>query len=133
MTASLAGLFDAYVAAWSRGDGEAAMAFWDDAIVLHAPGANPHAGTFRGKDAVRVGLIDRILAETSRVEILGVIDRAFGADHVFTIIHERFEKADGRVFETRRVVVYRWAGARIVEVRYFDPDQAAADVFWSAP
>jgi hypothetical protein len=51
---------------------------------------------------------------------------------VFTIGHERFAKVDGRVFETKRIVIYRWSNQKIVEVRYFDPDQKAADVFWSA-
>jgi hypothetical protein len=50
---------------------------------------------------------------------------------VFTIVHERFKKADGRVFETQRIVIYRWAKDKIVEVFYFDPDQVAADAFWS--
>jgi hypothetical protein len=28
-------------------------------------------------------------------------------------------------------VVYRWDGGKIVEVSYFDPNQAEADAFWS--
>jgi len=130
-SSDVARLHDEYVAAWGRDDREAAMAFWSDAIVMHAPGSNPHAGTHRGKVAVRHNLIDRIYSETVKAEVLGLVDRGIGNDHVFTIVHERFEKADGRVFETNRIVIYRWVDCLIVEVSYFDPDQAAADSFWS--
>jgi ketosteroid isomerase-like protein len=124
-------LHDAYIAAWERGDSEAAMAFWSDQIVMHAPGANPHSGEYRGKAEVRRNLIDRIYAETTAADVLALVDRGIGSEHVFTIVHERFEKADGRVLETNRIVIYRWESGKIVEVRYFDPDQAAADAFWS--
>jgi ketosteroid isomerase-like protein len=127
----LATLYDAYVAAWVRGDSDGAMAFWSDDIVMHAPGSNPHAGTYRGKPEVRRNLIDRIYAETSHAQVLGLVDRAVGSEHVFAIVHERFEKADGRTLETQRVLVYRWANRKMVEIRYFDPDQQAADAFWS--
>ena len=107
------------------------MAFWSDEIVMYAPGSNPHSGIYRGKAEVQHNLIDRIYAETTAAEVLGLVDRAVGNNHVFTIVHERFTKADGRVFETNRIVIYRWSNEKIVEVRYFDPDQKAADAFWS--
>jgi hypothetical protein len=81
---------------------------------------------------VQHNLIDRIYAETTEAQVLGLADRAIGTEHVFTIVHERFKKADGRVFETKRIVIYRWSNQKIVEVVYVDPDQAAADAFWSA-
>lgn len=127
----VAALHDAYVAAWLREDPEAAMAFWSEDIVMHAPGRNPHSGTYRGKPSVKQNLIDRIYAETKKAEVLGLDERAIGQNRVFTVVHERFEKADSRVFETHRVVIYRWERGKIVEVSYFDPDQAAADAFWS--
>jgi ketosteroid isomerase-like protein len=127
----LAGLHDAYIDAWMRDDAEAAMSYWADDIVMHAAGSNPHSGTYRGKAEVRRNLIDRIYAETAKAEVLGVDDRAIGRDHVFTVVHERFEKADGRTFETHRIVVYRWTAEKIVEVSYFDANQAEADAFWS--
>jgi ketosteroid isomerase-like protein len=119
------------MAAWGRDDRLAAMSFWADDIVMYAPGSNPHSGVYRGKADVVRNLIDRIYADTSKAEVLGMVDRAIGEAHVFTIVHERFRKADGREFETRRIVVYRWSNDKIVEVRYFDPDQAQADAFWS--
>jgi len=124
-------LHDEYVAAWMRDDRETAMSFWSDDIVMRAAGANPHSGTYRGKADVQHNLIDRIYAETTEAEVLGLVDRGIGSDHVFTIVHERFTKADGRVFETKRIVIYRWSEQKIVEVLYFDPDQSAADAFWS--
>jgi ketosteroid isomerase-like protein len=123
-------LHDQYVAAWMRDDREAAMSFWSDDIVMRVAGSNPHSGIYRGKAEVRHNLIDRIYAETSEAEVLGLVDRGIGNDHVFTIVHERFNKADGRVFETKRIVIYRWANQKIVEVLYFDPEQLAADAFW---
>lgn len=130
-TADVAKLHDEYVAAWQRDDRETAMSFWSDEIVMHAPGSNPHSGIYRGKVEVQRNLIDRIYTETSEAVVLGLVDRAIGKDHVFTIVHERFKKADGRVFETKRVVIYQWADGKITTVLYFDPDQAAADWFWS--
>ena len=130
-TSDVAKLHDDYVSAWQRDDRDAAIAFWSDDIVMYAPGSNPHSGIYTGKAEVQRNLIDRIYSETKAAEVLELIDRAFGSDHVFTIVHERFTKADGRVFETHRIVIYRWSNEKIVEVRYFDPDQKAADVFWS--
>jgi len=127
----VAKLHDEYVAAWERGDGNSAMGFWSDDIIMYAPGSNPHSGIYHGKTEVQRNLIDRIYAETSKAEVLGLVDRAIGSDHVFSIVHERFTKADGRVFETKRVVIYRWANQKIIEVCYFDPDQKTADAFWS--
>lgn len=124
-------LHDDYMSAWRRDDRDAATAFWSDQIVMYAPGSNPHSGVYRGKAEVQRNLIDRIYNETSKAEVLGLVDRAFGTEHVFTIVHERFYKADGRVFETKRIVIYRWLDQKIAEVRYFDPDQKAADAFWS--
>ena len=124
-------LHDDYVAAWMRDDRETAMSFWSDDIVMRAPGSNPHSGVYRGKTEVQHNLIDRIYAETIEAEVLGLVDRGIGNEYVFTIVHERFKKADGRVFETNRIVIYRWSNQKIVEVQYFDPDQAAADAFWS--
>jgi ketosteroid isomerase-like protein len=124
-------LHNDYMSAWQRGDDKEAMGFWSDDIVMYAPGHNPHSGIYRGKTEVKRNLIERIYAETSKAEVLGLVDRAIGKDHVFAIVHERFTKADGRVFETERFVVYRWSNQKIIEVRYFDPDQKAADAFWS--
>jgi hypothetical protein len=98
---------------------------------MRAAGTNPHAGIYRGKAEVRHNLIDRIYAETTEAEVLGLVDRGIGSEHVFTIVHERFRKADGRVFETKRIVIYRWSDGKIVDVLYFDPDQPAAEAFWS--
>lgn len=130
-TIEIAKLFDDYVAAWQRDDPQTAMSFWSDDIVMVASGSNPHSGVYRGKAEVQRNLIDRIFAETTAAEVLGVVDKAFGSEHVFTIVHERFQKADGRVLDTKRILLYRWSNQKIVEVRYFDPDQAAADEFWA--
>ena len=127
----IATLHDDYISAWIRGDGNTAMGSWSDDIVMYAPGSNPHSGRYQGKSEVQLNLIDRIYKETSKAEVLGQVDQAIGRDHVFTIVHERFTKPDGRIFETKRVVMYRWANQKIIEIHYFDPDQKAADIFWA--
>lgn len=124
-------LHEDYLSAWKRGDSNAAMSYWADDIIMYVPGSNPHSGIYSGKPEVQRNLIDRIIEETLNAEVLGLDDLAIGSDHVFTIVHERFTKADGRVFETKRIVIYRWSNQKIIEVRYFDPDQKAADAFWS--
>lgn len=127
----VARLHDDYVAAWRRDDRATAMSFWSDDIVMYALGSNPHSGVYRGKAEVQRNLIDRIYAEATEAEVLGLVDRGIGKEHVFTIVHERFKKADSSVFDTNRIVIYRWSNQKIVEVLYFDPDQAAAEAFWS--
>jgi hypothetical protein len=102
-SADLTKLHDDCAAAWMRDDRKTAMSFWADKIAIRAAGSNPHAGLYR----------------------------RIGNNHVFTMVHERFWKTDGRVFETNRIVIYRGSDGKIVEVLYFDPEQSAADAFWS--
>ena len=92
MTSSeVAKLHDEYVAAWVRDDRDVAMSYWSDDIVMRAPGSNPHSGIYRGKVEVCRNLIDRIIAETTEAEVLGLVDRGIGSEHVFTVVHERFK------------------------------------------
>jgi ketosteroid isomerase-like protein len=76
-TSDVAKLHDDYIFAWQRDDRNAAMAFWSDEIVMYAPGSNPHSGIYRGKAEVQHNLIDRIYAETTAAEVLGLVDRAY--------------------------------------------------------
>jgi hypothetical protein len=90
------------------------MSSWSEDIVMRAAGANPHSGTHRGKAEVQHNLIDRIYAEMTEAEAMGLVGRGIGGDHLFTIVNQRFTKADGRVFDTKRIVRYRWAEEKIV-------------------
>lgn len=89
---AIAVLHSEYMDAWQRDDRKAAMSYWSDDIIMRAAGCNPHAGVYTGKTEVQRNLIDRIVAETSEAEVPGLVDIGFGAEYVFTIVHERLKK-----------------------------------------
>jgi ketosteroid isomerase-like protein len=124
---------DAYTAAVKRGDIAAALEFWADDIILHAPGTNRMSGVYCGKVVVKRYLIDRVYEETSRAEMVRVMERQVGTNHVFMVARQCFEKPDGRRLEIDRLIIYRWDDGKIADIRFFDRDQAATDAFWGPP
>lgn len=99
------------------------MGYWSDDIVMYAPGLNPHSGIYHGKGEVHRNLVDRNYKETSKAEVLGLVDHAIGSVMFLPLSMNALQTLIGRVFDTKRVVIYRWANHKIIEIRYFDPDQ----------
>jgi hypothetical protein len=115
-----------YSAALTAGRAVDALPFYAEDLVLHIPGRSPHAGTFRGQDAV-LAYYTRIFQDTNgRFEPLGVDDILASDTHAASLVRWRVER-DGKTLEIDRVVIYRIAEGRIAEIWVRDWDQYAYD------
>ena len=115
-----------YSEALTAGKAAHVLPFFADDLVLHIPGRSPHAGTFRGKDAV-LAYYTRLFRDTDgRFQPLGVDDILASDTHAASLVRWRVER-DGRVLEIDRVVVYRIEDEKIAEIWVRDWDQYAYD------
>ena len=115
-----------YSAALTAGKAADALPFFADDLVLHIPGRSPHAGTFRGKDAV-LAYYTRMFRDTEgRFQPLGVDDILASDTHAASLVRWRVER-HGRTLEIDRVVIYRIVDGLIAEIWVRDWDQYAYD------
>lgn len=114
----------AYCAAWSRGDLAAIVDLYHDEIVLHWFGRSPLAGEHRGK-AAALSALGRLTQLTNR-RLIEVHDILASDAHAVILARERFER-DGRVVESKRVLVYHLREAKLAEAWVYDDDQRALD------
>ena len=115
-----------YSAALTAGKAVDALPFYAEDLVLHIPGRSPHAGTFRGQDAV-LAYYTRIFRDTDgKFQPLGVDDILASDTHAASLVRWRVER-DGRTLEIERVVIYRIEDERIAEIWVHDWDQYAYD------
>ena len=115
-----------YSATLTAGKAADALPFFAEDLVLHIPGRSPHAGTFRGQDAV-LAYYTRVFRDTDgRFEPLGVDDILASDTHAASLVRWRVER-HGRTIEIDRVVVYRIEAGRIAEIWVRDWDQYAYD------
>ena len=102
------------------------LPFFAEDLVLHIPGRSPHAGTFRGQDAV-LSYYTRVFRDTDgRFQPLGVDDILASDTHAASLVRWRVER-NGRELEIDRVVVYRIEDEKIAEIWVRDWDQYAYD------
>ena len=79
------------------------LPFFAEDLVLHIPGRSPHAGTFRGQDAV-LSYYTRVFRDTDgRFQPLGVDDILASDTHAASLVRWRVER-NGRELEIDRVV-----------------------------
>ncbi len=115
-----------YSAALQAGQAATALPFYAEDLVVHIPGRSPHAGTFRGQDAV-LAYYTRVFRDTDgRLEVLGVDDFLASDDHAATLVRWRLTRGD-RSIDVDRVVVYRIVDGKIAELWVRDWDQYAYD------
>jgi len=115
-----------YSAALTAGKASDALPYYADDLVLHIPGRSPHAGTFRGQDAV-LAYYTRMFRDTEgRFEPLGVDDILASDTRAASLVRWRVER-DGRSIEVDRVVIYRIEDGKIAEIWVRDWDQYAYD------
>ena len=115
-----------YSAALTAGKAADALPFYAEDLVLHIPGRSPHAGTFRGQDAV-LAYYTRIFRDTDgKFQPLGVDDILASDTHAASLVRWRVER-DGKTLEIDRVVIYRIEDERIAEIWVHDWDQYAYD------
>jgi ketosteroid isomerase-like protein len=119
-------LLQRYFAALTTGEAAQALPFFTDETALHIPGRSPHAGTYRGQDAV-LAYYTRIFQDTEgRFENLGVSDILASDGHAAALVHWRVSRGD-RTMDIDRVVIYRIEGDKILEMWVRDWDQYAYD------
>jgi ketosteroid isomerase-like protein len=124
-----ADVLDAYAAAWSRGEPEAAWEFHADEVVMHLPGQGSLAGTHRGREAV-IAAIRELLARTDGLPVeVEVIDRLTSPDRVAMLLREAASRDEDHL-EFRRVNVYRVRDDKIVEIDIFEADHYDVDAFF---
>ena len=107
------------------------LPFFTDDLQLHIPGRSPHAGTFRGRDAV-LAYYTRIFQDTEgRFENLGVDDILASDTHAASLVRWRVQRG-GKTLEIDRVVIYRIEDGKIAEIWVRDWDQYAYDELFAA-
>ena len=78
-----------YSAALTAGKAADALPFYAEDLVLHIPGRSPHAGTFRGQDAV-LAYYTRIFRDTDgKFQPLGVDDILASDTHAASLVRWR--------------------------------------------
>ena len=119
-----------YSAALVAGDAAAALPFYAEDLVLHIPGTSPHAGTYRGQEAV-LEYYTRVFRDTNGgLEVLGVDDHLASDRHTAALVRWRLHR-NGQTLDIDRVVIYRIVDGRIAEIWVRDWDQAAYDAFFA--
>lgn len=119
-----------YAAAWSRGDPDAAFAFYAEDVVMHLPGRGSLAGDHIGRPAV-IAAISALLARTDGTQVeVEVLDRMVSATSVGLVIREAVTRGDAHL-ELRRVNVYRVVDDKIVDIDIFEADQYDVDAFFA--
>jgi ketosteroid isomerase-like protein len=119
-------LMQRYSAALTAGKAVEVLPFYAEDLVLHIPGRSPHAGTFRGQDAV-LAYYTRVFRDTDgNFQPLGVDDILASDTHAASLVRWKVER-DGRSLLIDRVVVYRIEDGKIAEIWVHDWDQYAYD------
>jgi ketosteroid isomerase-like protein len=126
MTHPNAELLRTYLATLSAGKAIDAIQYFTEDCALHVPGRSPHAGTYRGQEAV-LEYYTRVFQDTGgKFENLGVDDILASDTHAASLVHWRVTRRD-RTIDVDRVVIYRIVDGRIAEAWVRDWDQYAYD------
>lgn len=113
-----------YADAWVAGDFPAMMAAYHDDFVLHWFGANPMAGTKRGKAAAIEALMEFTRLTSRR---LVAVDSVMADARRVVVIARESLTAGGETREVERVLVYRVEGDQLAECWVYDEDQRFID------
>ncbi len=115
-----------YATAWLAGDRTAIVACYHDEFTLHYGGANPLAGTHRGKPAALAALAE--VARRTNRRLIGIDDVMAGPQRGAILVREAFGR-DGRTAELQRLLVYAVREGLLSECWVYDRDQATVDTF----
>ena len=110
--------------AFTRGDPATLAELFSDDIVWHAPGRNPHAGTFEGKAATMERM--QRMAREGIVWDFAIHDLVANDEHVVVLIDATLTKG-GRSTHGRQVQVMHVRDGLMTEFWAMNEDQAAND------
>lgn len=111
---------EAYADAWTAGEAARIFALYSDGMTLHWHGANPLAGSHRGKPAAVAALM-AFTGKTGRK--LLAVRHVMACPHRATMIVE--EELGGRAVE--RILVFRVEAGLLAECWAYDAEQAWVD------
>ncbi len=114
--------------AFSRGDIEAVLAVFDEAIEWHVTGG-PLAGTYKGTREV-LGFFGQLLERSAGTFRLELHDLLANDEHVVVLMRERAER-DGRVLDANAVHVWHVRGGKAVQFWGIPADVGAFERFWA--
>lgn len=118
-----------YCLSWRASDFATVTDTWSDDVVVHIPGRNDFAGTFRGKkDALDVSVRLQKWAPRYPVDIH---DWLVGEKHAVVLTRERAVRG-GETLDADRLYVFHLSGGKISEIWIFHPQQRDVDRFYSA-
>jgi ketosteroid isomerase-like protein len=119
-----------YADAFQRDHRQAGEEFYADDIVLRVPGRYRWAGVFRGRDVVVDALAAISDATQGTIGPRQLYGAAFAAGQALVRLRMGAARA-GRELEWDRVIAYRVAHGRIVEITNYDYDLHAVDALFA--
>lgn len=114
--------------AFSRGDIEAVLAVFDEAIEWHVTGGSL-AGTYKGTQEV-VGFFGQLLERSGGTFRLELHDLLANDEHAVVLLRERAER-DDRVLNADAVHVWHVRAGKAVEFWGIPVDAGAFERFWA--
>ena len=115
--------------AFSRGDMDALAEVVDENVVWHAPGNNPLAGDYKGRDETFAyyGKLGEQSDGTLKIEVHDILAN----DEHAVGMHRDTATRGGKSLDTNEIIVFHIQNGKIVEGWEAYPDMAAVDDFWS--
>jgi len=115
--------------AFGRGDMATIAELFADDVVWHAPGNNPLAGDYKGRDSVLTlfGKFAELSGGTLKVEVHDILAND---EHGVALTHSTAQRG-GKSLDDNGVQVFHIRDRKAVESWFHPGDQAASDAFWS--
>jgi ketosteroid isomerase-like protein len=115
--------------AFAAGDFTALDEIFDDNLVWHAPGNNPLAGDYQGKQAV-YDLFGKVMEVTGGTFRLEIHDILANDEHGVALVVATGQR-EGKSLEDRQAQVFHLQGGKVTEFWNHPGDQNAVDEFLS--
>jgi uncharacterized protein len=115
--------------AFAKGDLQTVGEILSDDIVWHAPGDNPLAGDYQGKDQV-FGSFAKLTELTQGTFHQEIHDLLANDEHVVVLVDQDWQKP--KPFRGRSIHTWHVKGGKAAEFWLFNEDQAAADASFRA-
>ena len=115
--------------AFTRGDLEAASAYWTDDCVHHYPGRSALSGSHQGLESATEFASKMFELTQGRIQ-MEIHEIGASDNHAFALVNTKYER-EGKKLEMQFVNVTRIQDGKIAEFWTYPDDQYAIDEFWS--